>query len=491
MPVASPRRRDRAAGSRRDVVALGGILALAAGVRFAGIGSQSLWLDEVVTAQLVREPFGDMLSLIPESEATPYLYYVLLWPWAKLFGYGEPALRSLSAVFGIATVAAIWAGARTLAGHWAAVAAGVLAALNPFLVWYSQEARAYALLALLCAVSFWLFARALERPDGRALAWWALASSLALATHYFAAFTIVPQAIALALLAGRTRAWALACGAIGLTALALAPLAAEQRRGGGADWIGDISLSHRIAEIPKRFVAGEFGNQLGYAFWPVLVIALGALALLVLRGAGDERRGGLVALGIGVAGLLAPIVFAIATLDYVFPRNLIGSLPPLLIGFGAGLAAAGARRGGAALLAVVLALSTVALVHTATDDDLQRDDWRSAAAYVEKRRARAIVVSPAHDARTLSYYLGRRFSNIAEPGVGTSEIAVVDLTRAPVAERPQPKAVPGFTIAEVKDTGTYRLVLLRSPNRVVVGPALALQAALRPADAATVDDLSR
>jgi uncharacterized membrane protein len=493
LPVASPRRDvadERRGSRRREALALAALLALAAAVRFAGIGSQSFWLDEVVTVSLIQVPFGDMLSTIPDSESTPYLYYVLLWPWAQVVGDGEAALRSLSALFGVATVAAIWAAARSLVSERAAWAAGALAALNPFLVWYSQEARAYALLALLCAVSFWLFARALERGDGRSLAWWAVASALALATHYFAAFTIVPEAIALALLSGRTRAWALACGAIGLAALALAPLAAQQRRGGGADWIGDISLGHRIAEIPKRFVAGEFGNQLGYVFWPVLIIAVGALALLLLRGTEDERRGGELALVIGGTGLIVPIVFALASLDYVFPRNLIGSLPPLLVAFGAALTASRARRVGAVLLTVVLALSALGLVRTATEDKLQRDDWRGVAEYLDQRRAGALVVSPANDARPLSFYLGRVY-NIVDPGVGTSEIAVIDVTRAPEDERIPPRAVPGFSVAEVKDEGAYRLVLLRSARRMVVGPALARQAALRPEDAALVADLTR
>jgi mannosyltransferase len=217
-----------AGGSRAEAIGIGAILVVAALVRFWGIGSQSFWFDEVVTAQLVQEPFGHMLSTIPNSESTPYLYYVLLWLWAQAFGHGEAALRSLSALAGVVTVAAVWAGARELVSRRAGLAAGALAALNPFLVWYSQEARAYALLACLCAVSFWLFARALRPPTGRVLAWWAVASALALATHYFAAFVVVPEAIALAVLAGRTRAWALACGGIGLAALALVPLAAQQ-----------------------------------------------------------------------------------------------------------------------------------------------------------------------------------------------------------------------------------------------------------------------
>lgn len=457
-------------------------------MRFVGIGSQSFWLDEVVTAELVTRPFGDMLSTIPDSESTPYLYYVLLWPWAQLFGDGEAALRSLSAIFGVATVAAVWAAARELVSPRAAWVAGILAALSPFLVWYSQETRAYALLALLSAVSFWCFARALRRP--RWLAWWATASALALATHYFAAFTVVPEAVVLAVVLGRTRGWAIACGAIAVAALALAPLAATQRRGGGADWIVGISLEHRIAEIPKRFVAGEFGNQISYVFWPVLACAVAALGLLCLRSRADESRGAWIALGIGVTGLAVPIAMALATLDYVFARNLIGSLPPLLVAFAAGLTPARAPRAGFAILALVVALSALALVRTATDDALQRDDWRSISAELDLYGARAVAVSPSIEARTLRWYRGN-LPDLVDPGVGTREVAVVGLTREPRSRRRTPPAPPGFAPVKVLDRDTYRLAIFRAPGEVLVGPTAVLGSAFRPGDAYPLADLRR
>src|SRR5947209_5219021 len=71
---------------------------LAAVLRFAWIGHQGFWFDEANTALLVHLSPGKMLGLIPQSESTPPLYYCLAWLWARLFGYGEAPLRSLSAV---------------------------------------------------------------------------------------------------------------------------------------------------------------------------------------------------------------------------------------------------------------------------------------------------------------------------------------------------------------------------------------------------------
>lgn len=69
-----------------------GLTALGALLRFATLDRQSFWLDELVTVSLLSMDFGDMLNAIPESEATPYVYYVLAWVWAQLFGVGEVGL---------------------------------------------------------------------------------------------------------------------------------------------------------------------------------------------------------------------------------------------------------------------------------------------------------------------------------------------------------------------------------------------------------------
>jgi uncharacterized membrane protein len=91
------------------------------------------------------------------------------------------------------------------------MAAG-LVAVNPLLVWYAQETRAYALLTLVVALSLWAFARALTRPGPRALALWAGAAALAMLTHYFAVFIVAAEG--LWLLAGtRDRRAVLAAGA--------------------------------------------------------------------------------------------------------------------------------------------------------------------------------------------------------------------------------------------------------------------------------------
>src|SRR3954453_11509327 len=143
-----------------------------AALRFATLGIQSYHHDEIVTAtRILPGNFKQAMEAVGSSESAPPLYYALAWLWTQLTGTGEFGLRSISALAGIATipVAHLLATALTTPptglkpepgsgfrpvgrgrgpGRVGVVAAA-LVAVNPMLVWYSQEARGYALFALL------------------------------------------------------------------------------------------------------------------------------------------------------------------------------------------------------------------------------------------------------------------------------------------------------------------------------------------------------
>ena len=109
-----------AAQLRANVLwALAGLTALGVAVRFASLGVQSYHHDEVITAmRVIPGSFGQMLREVKASESNPPLYYVLAWGWAKAFGTGEVGLRSLTALFGAATVPVAYLSA----GSWRAAA---------------------------------------------------------------------------------------------------------------------------------------------------------------------------------------------------------------------------------------------------------------------------------------------------------------------------------------------------------------------------------
>ncbi len=177
-----------------------GLTALGASIRFSTLGLQSYRHDEAVTAgRVLASSLSQTMHQVWAGESTPPLYYFLAWLWMHPFGVHEVGLRSLSALFGTATIPVAYLIGRELVGRRTGIALAAIVAVNPMLVWYSQDARAYALLVLLSSVALLFFLRARRTASARDLAWWAVFSALALATHYFAFFPLAIETVWLAL----------------------------------------------------------------------------------------------------------------------------------------------------------------------------------------------------------------------------------------------------------------------------------------------------
>jgi uncharacterized membrane protein len=421
--------------SRRSTVlwALAGLTALGVAVRFASLGLQSYHHDEAITAmRVIPGSFGDMLHMVRASESNPPLYYSLAWGWAKAFGTDEFGLRSLTALFGAATVPVGYLIGRQLASRQAGLLLAALIALNPMLIWYSQEARSYALLVFFGAVALFFFVRALDSGRGRDLAFWALASALALCSHYFAVFAVGIEALwLLVALRARWRVVLPALAAVGAVGLALLPLISAQVNPTHIGWIENSPLSTRVWETAVSFFVGETGHVIAaaprdhYALIP-LVLAGFALALVALRGERRERWGvGLgLTLGLGVVALAAGA--ALAGKDYVVERNLLPALVPLLAAMAIGFTAASARRIGL-LLAVALCAYWLAFdIHVTQTPNLQRPDFRTVTEELgPPLNGRRAIVAWKLAADPVRYYLPDRSLRIYGGSARVSEIAVL------------------------------------------------------------------
>ena len=117
-------------------------------------------------------------------------------------------------------------------------------------MWYSQEARAYGLFVLLAALAMLCFLRALRDPTAARMAAFALSGALALLSHYFAVFLLIPMVMWLLWAhADRLRALLPAIGALALVGLALLPLISAQG-GHGTQWIGAVGALEPPAGDP-------------------------------------------------------------------------------------------------------------------------------------------------------------------------------------------------------------------------------------------------
>ena len=135
------------------------VVGLAALLRFYALDGTSLWSDEGNTWALIQRSFGQ-IARDAAADIHPPGYYWLLKAWSALWGTGAVAMRALSATIGTLLVLVVGLIARQFQTDFfrrvgfPALAAFV-AAVNPFQIYYSQEARMYILLALESALLFW------------------------------------------------------------------------------------------------------------------------------------------------------------------------------------------------------------------------------------------------------------------------------------------------------------------------------------------------
>jgi mannosyltransferase len=490
----------------------------AAVLRLSTLGLQSFWYDEAYTpVHVLHASLFSTLRSVVHTENTPPLWYLLAWLCSRVLGTGEVALRLPSALAGIGLVPVAWAiGGELLGRHGApadslagphraaadpsdcsrrcAIACAALAAFNPLFVWYAQEARAYELLALTSALALLFFLRCERDPSTRNLVWFAITGALALLSHYFAVFLLVPMALWLLREPGLRRRSLPALAAIGAVGLALVPLISAQG-GHGTQWIGRWPLGERLQAIPQYYLLGASGEPLGHGVELLVALPLLAAGAVGLWGlaerpsarahaaaeAGDGAGAGapaartperavVITATIAAAGILLPLALVAFGSDYLAPRNLVGAMVPLTALVAVLGTAPQARRAGPALLAA----GAVAFAAIAVDVDLsprlQRGDWRGVADALRaplagRAGARAITTVELGSA-PLEYYLPGLHNLRRGRSVLVSEID--ETGYAPLRSSAGEPPAPGFALRQRIDVHgliTYRF-LAPSPQLV-------------------------
>jgi mannosyltransferase len=491
-PAGELRRRRPAVLTRvREVSPEGWVLLalvmVAAAIRIITIDNQSFWADEALTAYEAGLPFTAMLHTVTGIETTPPLYFLLIWIWSKAFGTSEVALRSISAMAGVAVVPIAYLCARELIDRRAGLIAAALVAVNPFMIWYSQEARAYMLLAALSGASFLWFLRTRRDPSRRNLGWWAAFSALALMTHFFAGFAVAAEAVWL-LWTARSRATVLAVGVVAAVQVAMLPFAIiDASASRGAGWIGRISRVHRIGQAVIEWGASNLYRRTTTTEGLIAGAAL-ALILVILLGLGGDRRSQRAAAVAGAVSafvFLAPLAVGLAGQDYFLSRNLIPAFVPVVVLVAAACTAPRARKAGGLLAVVLLGIFCFASVDVQTHPYLQRPRWRDVARSLEPGRLpRAILAADGTTADALKIYLpGASWTTrLARPTL-IREIDVVGATkRLPLIGHPQPslrgavaigRATTGSPVPRsVAPPGTTLVARFRIANWVVARFAL-------------------
>jgi len=172
-----------------------GLTLLAFGLRVYHLTYQSLWRDEVDALLFATRPLSELLATFRRPGENGPLFFLMLRPWIAAAGQSEFALRFPSALAGALAVPLAYVLTRRLAGRGPALATAALMALAPYLVWYGQEAKMYALLTALVPLALWLTIEAAERGGWRRWITLYVVTSVCFYTHVLAALVVPLQAI--------------------------------------------------------------------------------------------------------------------------------------------------------------------------------------------------------------------------------------------------------------------------------------------------------
>lgn len=183
------------------------IIGIAIYTRLIYLTKADIWHDEGYTAMLIKQPLADIIS-IATTDVHPPLYYILMHMWYVLFGDTVTALRGFSVVCGIATIILLFFLTQKLFSKKIAVVGAFFAAIGPFLVRYSDEARMYALAALIGVAATYVFVKAVASTSTGGKRWWLVYGALMAAgmyTQYFLALLLPAHFIYLWLSLGGTK----------------------------------------------------------------------------------------------------------------------------------------------------------------------------------------------------------------------------------------------------------------------------------------------
>jgi uncharacterized membrane protein len=392
------------------------IVLAGAWLRFHDLGVDSIWRDEAASWQQSKDNLADLIHRTAQDNYPP-LHNLCLFVAIKLFGDGEWSLRLPSAIFGTTNLVAIyWLGRR------AGLLAAAFLALSGFHIWYSQEARMYALLSLaatlfVAASSFYFF-RSPTLPRA------ALVSLAALALLYSHPFGLlnwmaIVAAICLSTQTPLTFArWTLATwAASNLIAVA-----------GFAPWAWLLLKRPIVIEsagfwIPYPSLESVYHGLIGMVggpFTAVLLIVGLVLALLPTRQVlparyaphGEEPRAQIDFLPVFFVWAGLPIVTALlissVSTPIFLPRYLIGSLPALLLAAAFGLSRFLRDWLGYGLTGLSLVIPTVSYAYV---DKPYREDWRGPSALLAKQlRPSDCVLLGASGIVALHYYFRKELS---------------------------------------------------------------------------------
>ena len=366
------------------------ILLFGALLRLLNITQESLWYDECLTGLAMKLPFMDMVKDRIAGGHSP-LYFMILYPFTRIFGNNELMLRLPSAVASIASLYFFYLIAKKLFNDDSAIAISLaffaLSALN---IYFSHEARMYSMCVLFVIISFYFLIRALDEDD----AWlWVNYAAATVFAVYLSAITIpvfIAQAVYVLVKRRNLAGFFLSASAAMLLYVPMALFYAKMKTLGFIEWLPPVTV--------RTFI--EFIN--GFSFKPVplpnypelfnafmeyagLLLALPLLifaAVSSFKKRSKDREAALILLIWLLVPILLEYLYTVLKQPMLGPKRYVIVLSPafyLLLGLGIKRLPKEIWKN--IIAGFLIVLFTIALVTYYNAPT--KEDWRGAISYID------------------------------------------------------------------------------------------------------------
>ncbi len=380
------------APTRGQIIVALAVVLLAFALRVYRLDTQCLRGDEALTHVYSTRSLAEMSEILKATSHHPPVFYSLMHEWLSIAGESEYSLRYVPVVAGVLLVVAVMVLGRMLIDGWSGIVASTLVAINPFEVYYSQDARSYTLVTLIGVLSTLCLWRALRRRSWRH---WAIYGMLTVAlayTHYYFFLIVAFQALFVAWDAWRRRRIPWQYGLTGIVAALMYLPWFLYGWGLVASYEGAGESVDLLASLGRPLLAFAGGLLLsppiswvnGAAIWPLLGLGLVGLWRL--------KRGALLLVA---SYLLVPLllVFFVSRFRPIFnERYLILASPAFFLLVGVGLTQSLRRpprwvaAGSAVVATVFLATGAMALANYYFNPSFAKSPpWRDVLDYIRRK----------------------------------------------------------------------------------------------------------
>lgn len=343
--------------------------------------NQSLWLDEATTALVSQMPLVDFFTKFMPADFHPPLYYLTISLWSTVFDYGEIALRIPSVIFGILTIYIVYLIAKQTKLKWPIIPALFLAT-SGLHVYYSQEARMYAMATFLVSYLVYLYLK--EK--------WSLFSIVLVMLFLtdYVSLLILPVLF----LYKYSRKLVYSAIPLAITFLVWLPILIKQLSAGmsirdSAWWniLGPVTFKN-VALIPTKFMIGRvsFDNKLLYA---IIIIIISGIFIYVIGKSKNRLNWYWFGLSL-VFGIL--LSFLIPTLTYFRYLFILPAFYLLL-----------SEKNSKLFVMIILFINLLSTGFYLFSPRFQREDWRGVAKLIGEEK----IIFPVNSQKEALIYYGK------------------------------------------------------------------------------------